>query len=113
MGVIVAIGSKVKGFSVGDRAVADNSELRGECFYCRRGEELFCEASQAPGVTMDGGFAEYCAYPAKRVFSIENLSDVNATLLEPASYDAHGLDKVAPKMGSSLLMFGAGPTGLS
>lgn len=92
--------------------VADNSELCGECFYCRRGEELLCEDFQAHGVTMDGGFAEYCAYPAKRVFPIKNLSDVDATLLEPASCAAHGLDKIAPKMGSSVLMFGAGPTGL-
>jgi threonine dehydrogenase-like Zn-dependent dehydrogenase len=49
---------------------------------------------------------------AGRVFKIKNLSDVEATLLEPASCAAHGLDKIAPKMGSSVLMFGAGPTGL-
>lgn len=109
---MAAVGPKVKGFNIGDRVVADNSELCGECFYCRRGEELLCEDFQAHGVTMDGGFAEYCAYPAKRVFHIQNLSDVDATLLEPASCAAHGLDKIAPKMGSSVLMFGAGPTGL-
>lgn len=50
--------------------------------------------------------------PAGRVFKIKNLSDVDATLLEPASCAAHGLDKIAPKMGSSVLLFGAGPTGL-
>jgi D-arabinitol dehydrogenase (NADP+) len=61
---------------------------------------------------MDGGFAEYCAYPAGKVFKIHNLSDVDATLLEPASCAAHGLDKISPKLGSSVLMFGAGPTGL-
>merc|ERR1712000_282742 len=94
VGVVAALGPKVKGFKVGDRVVADNSELCGDC--------------QAHGVTMDGGFAEYCAYPAKRVFQIKNLSDVDATLLEPASCAAHGLDKIAPKMGSSVLMFGAG-----
>lgn len=49
---------------------------------------------------------------AGRVFKIKNLSDVDATLLEPASCAAHGLDKIAPKMGSSVLMLGAGPTGL-
>ncbi|OAL30573.1 chlorophyll synthesis pathway protein BchC [Fonsecaea nubica] len=112
VGVVAALGPKVKGFEVGQRVVADNSELCGECFYCRRGEELLCEDFQAHGVTMDGGFAEYCAYPAKRVFPIKNLSDVDATLLEPASCAAHGLDKISPKMGSSVLMFGAGPTGL-
>jgi len=60
----------------------------------------------------DGGFAEYCAYPAGKVFKIHNLSDIDATLLEPASCAAHGLEKIAPKLGSSVLMFGAGPTGL-
>ena len=83
-----------------------------ECFYCRRGQLLLCEKFEAHGVTMDGGFAEYCAYPASKVFQIHNLSDVDATLLEPASCAAHGLEKIAPKMGSSVLMFGAGPTGL-
>ncbi|PGH19172.1 chlorophyll synthesis pathway protein BchC [Polytolypa hystricis UAMH7299] len=112
VGVVAALGPTVKGFNIGDRVVADNSELCGECFYCRRGEELLCEHFEAHGVTMNGGFAEYCAYPAGKVFKIHNLSDVDATLLEPASCAAHGLDKIAPKMGSTVLMFGAGPTGL-
>lgn len=110
--MVVAFGSHVKDFKVGDRVVADNSELCGECFYCRRGDELFCENFIAHGVTVDGGFAEYAVYPSKRVFHISNLSDVDATLLEPASCAAHGLDKIAPKMGSRVLVFGAGPTGL-
>ncbi|KAJ6119334.1 alcohol dehydrogenase [Penicillium sp. IBT 18751x] len=112
VGVVAAMGPKVEGFQVGERVVADNSELCGVCFYCRRGDELFCENFQAHGVTMNGGFAEYCAYPAGRVFKIKRLSNINATLLEPASCAAHGLDKIAPKMGSSVLIFGAGPTGL-
>jgi D-arabinitol dehydrogenase (NADP+) len=61
---------------------------------------------------VDGGFAEYATYPANRVFKFKNLSDVDATLLEPAACAAHGLDKIAPQMGSSVLLFGAGPTGL-
>ncbi|KAG9232179.1 putative sorbitol dehydrogenase [Amylocarpus encephaloides] len=112
VGVVAAIGKNAKGFAVGDRVVADNSELCGECFYCRRGQLLLCEHFEAHGVTLDGGFAEFCAYPASKVFKISNLSDVDATLLEPASCAAHGLEKIAPKLGSSVLMFGAGPTGL-
>ncbi|CUS09548.1 unnamed protein product [Tuber aestivum] len=112
VGVVAAIGKDVKGFQVGERVCADNSELCNECFYCRRGQLLLCEKFEAHGVTMDGGFAEYCAYPAGKVFKIHNLSDVDATLLEPASCAAHGLEKIAPKIGSSVLMFGAGPTGL-
>jgi D-arabinitol dehydrogenase (NADP+) len=67
---------------------------------------------EAHGVTMNGGFAEYCAYPVGKVFQIHNLSDVDATLLEPASCACHGLDKIRPRLGSHVLMFGAGPTGL-
>jgi len=112
VGVVAAIGKDVKGFEIGERVCADNSELCNECFYCRRGQLLLCEKFEAHGVTMDGGFAEYCAYPVGKVFKIHNLSDVDATLLEPASCAAHGLEKIAPKFGSSVLMFGAGPTGL-
>lgn len=92
--------------------MADNSELCGHCYYCRRGKELFCENFIAHGVIVDGGFAEYAKYPAYRVFKFNNLSDVDATLLEPAACAAHGLDRIAPKMGSRVLLFGAGPTGL-
>lgn len=68
VGVVAAYGPKVEGFNVGDRVVADNSETCGSCFYCRRGEELLCEHIKLHGVTMNGGFAEYCAYPGKIKF---------------------------------------------
>ncbi|KAK9351805.1 chaperonin 10-like protein [Lipomyces doorenjongii] len=112
VGNVVAMGKNVKEFQLGDRVVADNSELCGECFYCRRGKALLCEHFNAHGVTLDGAFAEYCAYPAGKVFKISHLSAVDATLLEPASCAAHGLEKIRPDIGSSVLMFGAGPTGL-
>jgi D-arabinitol dehydrogenase (NADP+) len=112
VGVVAAMGKDVKGFQIGERVVADNSELCNECFYCRRGQLLLCENFNAHGVTMNGAFSEFCSYPAGKVFKIHNLSDVEATLLEPASCAAHGLEKIAPKLGSSVLMLGAGPTGL-
>jgi D-arabinitol dehydrogenase (NADP+) len=50
---------------------------------------------------VDGGFAEYCAYPQGKVFHVNNLNDIDATLLEPASCAAHGLEKIAPKVSTS------------
>ncbi|KXX77676.1 D-arabinitol dehydrogenase 1 [Madurella mycetomatis] len=112
VGVVAAVGRDVKDFQVGDRVAADNSELCGHCFYCRRGESLFCENWTGHGINLSGGFAQYCAYPQGKVFKIHNLTDTEATLIEPASCACHGLDKIRPRLGSSALMFGAGPTGL-
>jgi len=114
VGIVAACGNQVHGFKLGDRVVADNSELCGTCHYCRvgNGKELFCENFIAHGVMVDGGFAEYAVYPGHRVFKFNNLSDADATLIEPASCAAHGIDIIAPHMNSRVLLFGAGPTGL-
>lgn len=47
-----------------------------------------------------------------KVFKYSNISDEEATLLEPASCAIHGLDKLKPKVGAEVLLLGAGPTGL-
>lgn len=46
------------------------------------------------------------------VFKINDTRYVDATLIEPALCACHGLDKIKPRLGSSVLMFSAGPTGL-
>ena len=61
---------------------------------------------------MDGGFAEYCVYPAEKLFLFENLSWEEATLFEAASCAIHGMDRIRPSVGSTILLIGAGPTGL-
>lgn len=65
-----------------------------------------------PVTTVDGGFAEYCAYPAEKLFHFEKLSWEEATLFESASCAIHGMDRIRPSVGSSILLIGAGPTGL-
>jgi hypothetical protein len=47
-----------------------------------------------------------------KLYTFKNLTDEEATLLEPASCAIHGLDKLRPKVGVEVLLFGAGPTGL-
>ena len=82
IGELIELGKDVKGFSIGDRLVADvgitvrhivtvQSEAPYKtfrsrqcikcdtCFYCRRGQSLLCENFNSRGVTQDGGFAEY------------------------------------------------------
>src|ERR1035441_8289650 len=42
-GDVVAVGSDVTRFSLGQRVVAANSAPCGECFFCQRGLENLCE----------------------------------------------------------------------
>lgn len=112
VGNVVKYGKNVQGFDIGDRCVADVGVTCDKCFYCRRGQSLLCENFNARGVTQDGGFAEYIVYPYNKLYKIHNLTDEEATLLEPAACAIHGLDKLSPPVGVEVLLFGAGPTGL-
>lgn len=49
---------------------------------------------------------------AKKVYKIHNLSDEEATLVEPTSCAIHGMDRLSPPVGSEALIIGAGPTGV-
>ncbi len=61
------------------------------------------ESFTAAGVTMDGGFAEYIIYHYAKVSKFKNLTDEEATLLEPASCAVHGLERLNPKVCVSCL----------
>jgi len=112
VGSVVELGKNVKGFAVGDRCVADVGITCDNCFYCRRGQSLLCENFRARGVSSEGGFAEYITYPQNKLYKIHNLTDEEATLLEPAACAIHGLDKLNAPVGVEVLLIGAGPTGL-
>ncbi|KAI8986723.1 NADP+-dependent D-mannitol dehydrogenase [Trametes punicea] len=112
LGEIAALGKNVIEFAKGDRVVADPSVLCGICFYCRRGRALLCENYKGVGVSLHGGFAEYVVFDAKKVYKIHNLSDEEATLVEPAACAVHGMDQLDAPVGVEALIIGSGPTGL-
>ncbi|KAI0938541.1 N-terminal acetyltransferase A complex catalytic subunit ard1, variant 2 [Taiwanofungus camphoratus] len=82
------------------------------CFYCRRGQSLLCENFIGKGVSTEGGFSEYVVFEARKVYKIHNLTDEEATLIEPAACAIHGMDKLDTAVGVEALVIGAGPTGL-
>lgn len=59
---------------------------------------------------MNGGFAEYCVYPAAKLFHFHNSSWEEASLFEAAACAVHGLDRLRPRPGSTALLLGIGPT---
>ncbi|KAI0711362.1 NADP+-dependent D-mannitol dehydrogenase [Earliella scabrosa] len=112
VGEIAAVGKNVTGFEKGDRCVADPTISCGSCFYCRRGRALLCENFKGIGVSLAGGFAEYVVVNAAKVFKFHNLTNEEATLVEPAACAVHGMDQLAAPVGVEALIIGAGPTGL-
>nr|GAT48495.1 predicted protein [Mycena chlorophos] len=112
VGTVVEVGKDVKGFTSGDRCVADVGITCDNCHFCRRGQHVLCENFESRGVTQDGAFAEYVVYKQHKLYKIKNLSDEEATLVEPAACAVHGLDKLQATPGVEVLLLGAGPTGL-
>jgi len=112
VGQIVQVGSNVKNVKVGERVVCDTNSACGICEFCTQGKPLFCENLECKGVNTDGGFADYSKWHFSKVYPIKNLTDIEAVLVEPASCAIHGADVLGLKVGSSVLVLGAGPTGL-
>ena len=70
-GRVSALGPDVKEFREGDAVgVPWFCYTCGECHYCQRDQEVFCEKSQVTGVTVDGGFGEYMVAWASHVVPI-------------------------------------------
>ena len=61
---------------------------------------------------VNGGFAEYCTYSASKLFKFRKSSWTEAALFEATACAIHGVDRIRPSVGSTILLLGAGATGL-
>ncbi len=80
-GIVDAVGEGVAGWTQGQRVgVGWHGGHCGHCDSCRRGDFVTCQvAPQMPGVTYDGGYADYMIAPAGALALIpEGLSAVEA-----------------------------------
>jgi len=58
-GWVEAVGSGVRHFKKGDAVIVHPLITDGACLACRRGNDMHCENGAFPGITRDGGFAQY------------------------------------------------------
>lgn len=82
-GVIDALGDGVVNWRVGQRVgVGWHGGHCGRCERCRRGDFISCVALQTPGITYDGGYADYMIAPAEALALIpEDLAAADAAPL--------------------------------
>ena len=76
VGQIAEVGSKVKGFRIGERVgVPWLGWTCGRCRFCRSSRENLCERARFTGYTIDGGYAEYTVADARLFFRIPDAYD--------------------------------------
>lgn len=113
-GVIAEVGPGVSGDWVdGERVAVDPSLFCGRCPACREGRGNLCADWNAIGVTAAGAFADYVAVPAANLYRLGEGQTFNeGALIEPLSCAVHGLRRLGPVLGESVLIVGAGTMGL-
>ena len=118
-GTVVDAGPEIHGVGVGDRVAAAVGPPCGACPMCRAGHAEHCDTAfaEANGVTPDapphGGFATHLAVSERRVVRVmDELSDEQAALIEPTAVTFHAVKRTAFRLGSTVVVQGAGPIGL-
>ncbi|MFI3229512.1 MAG: zinc-dependent alcohol dehydrogenase family protein [Bacillota bacterium] len=112
-GIITAVGDQVKSLKVGDRVTVDPNWYCGNCTPCRDGVVHYCENMLSYGVTLDGGFQEYCAVNEKVVYKLGSKTNyLQGAMVEPLGCCLHGIDMCDIKAGDKVVVIGGGMIGL-
>ena len=111
-GEVVAIGSAVTGFQIGNRVVSGAGVSCGRCDWCRTGRTNLCRSYYTLGLHVDGGLAEYVNVPASTLLPVpDEVSDAAAALAQPQSVAIHAVRRSGAKPGETLAVIGAGGIG--
>jgi scyllo-inosose 3-dehydrogenase len=123
-GEVVEVGKGVTSLKTGDLVSVESMNWCGECDACRRGMFNQCRNLEEPGLTYDGGFAEYVKVKAKYCYLLNDIVNFYndkktafelGAMIEPTGVAYNGLfvrgGGIRP--GGHVVVFGAGPIGLS
>ncbi len=109
-GEVVALGSDVEQWRVGDRVAVQPNVFCGECEFCRRGEEAICLHGKSLGVQLNGGFAERIVLAGRALARLPDAVDyeTSAALILAGSTAMHMLtDRAEVHAGDWVLVIGA------
>ena len=114
-GSVERVGTQVSNVKIGDRVCLHYNISCGNCYYCKMGQEQFCDTVKMLGHHVDGGYAEYIAIPARNAVPLpdEIPFEQGATLMCASATAFHALGKGRVKAGETVAVFGVGGLGLS
>ncbi|MEL6463727.1 MAG: alcohol dehydrogenase catalytic domain-containing protein [Pseudomonadota bacterium] len=97
----------------GTRVTCDPNAWCGTCEQCLRGRVNLCENNIATGIHRDGGFAEFCTFPASKAVTLPmDLDKLHGAFCEPLACTLHGMDIGAARAGERVVVIGGGVIGL-
>ena len=112
-GHVDSLGEGTECLEVGDRVVVNDIMTCGSCFWCVRGQQPTCPSLCCAGLMANGGLAEYMKWPARLMVKLpNNISDIEAPLLEPTSVAVHATRRSGVKVGDNVAVIGCGTVGL-
>ncbi|MFC1873514.1 zinc-dependent dehydrogenase [Chloroflexota bacterium] len=117
-GEVEAVAADVTSYHTGDRVALTPRIACGECFYCRRGQSIYCQNSRTFGYELPGGYAQYMLIPPRGVqYGVLNiiadcLSLEEASLAEPFSCCIRAQETSRVRLEDTIVVVGGGPIGL-
>jgi NAD+-dependent secondary alcohol dehydrogenase Adh1 len=114
-GWVHQVGSAVTNVGVGDTVILHPTPTCGLCRACRAGDDMHCADSSFPGLSGDGGMAEFMLTSARACVKLEAQTrpqDV-AALADAGITAYHAVKKAIPLLypGTSCVVIGAGGLG--
>jgi NAD+-dependent secondary alcohol dehydrogenase Adh1 len=114
-GWVHEVGSGVTNVAVGDTVILHPLVTCGLCHACRAGDDMHCENNAFPGLSRDGGMAEYLLTSARACVKLDPSTrpeDV-AALADAGITAYHAVRKAIPLLypGTTAVVIGAGGLG--
>jgi len=112
VGEIVAIGSHVNDFELGEIVSGEGHVVCGRCRNCMAGRRHLCAHTSGIGVNRQGAFAQYVALPMSNIWVHKSGMDLDiAALHDPLGNAVHTALQY-DLLGEDILITGAGPIGI-
>ena len=114
-GWVHEVGSAVTSVAPGDTVILHPTPTCGLCRACRAGQDMHCGASTFPGLSSDGGMADYLLTSARACVKLDSSTrpqDV-AALADAGITAYHAVRKAIPLLypGTTCVVIGAGGLG--
>ncbi|HYB87432.1 MAG TPA: NAD(P)-dependent alcohol dehydrogenase [Streptosporangiaceae bacterium] len=114
-GWVHEVGSAVTNVAVGDTVILHPTPTCGLCHACRAGDDMHCVNSEFPGLSRDGGMAEYLLTTARACIKLDPSTQPKdvAALADAGITAYHAVRKAIPLLypGTSCVVIGAGGLG--